>query len=413
MSERIFVTAGESLRAAINAIRAHGLRSVLTTLGIVIGIASVIAVVAVVQGLTASIDKQFAGMGTNVLTVRAYTPLKDQITGNFARITEKDVQSIRDRVPGVSSVTVTTPLPGALSALSYRGRKASSLIVGVGYAFDDLYGVYTSQGRFFSRADAKARRRVAVLGKTVVKNLQIKGDPVGQYLQLGQEWFKIIGVLEERGKLFGFDQDDRVLVPYSTARSLLGFVSTPNLSVGMAVDNMDKQQQVISRLKKLLRRNHGLSKGQDDDFELQTAKQMQERVGEITNTTTLVAAGVVGVSLLVGGIGIMNIMLVSVTERTREIGILKALGATRGHILWQFLAEAVLLCLLGGIIGLAVGYGLAMLITAMIPSLPAATVPWWAVALSLGFSASVGVIFGILPAFKAANLHPIDALRYE
>ncbi|EKE76631.1 ABC transporter permease [Gallaecimonas xiamenensis] len=403
----------ESLRAAVGAIRAHGMRSVLTTLGIVIGIASVIAVVAVVQGLTASIDKQLAGMGTNVLSISPYTPLKDQITGNFARLREEDVDSIRGSVSGVANVTVSTPLVGTLSTLSYQGRKASAIAAGVGYAYADLYGAYTDKGRFFSKSDEQSRRRVTVLGKTVVSNLKIVGDPIGQYLQLGQEWFKVIGVLEERGKFFGFDQDDQILIPYSTARALQGFVSTPNLNISMAITDLGQQDKVVEQLKRVLRRNHGLAKDAPDDFELQTAKQMQERIGAITNTTTLVAAGVVGVSLLVGGIGIMNIMLVSVTERTREIGILKALGATRAHILWQFLAEAVLLCLLGGMIGLALGYGLALAVTAMIPGMPAATVPWWAIALSLSFSAFVGVLFGILPAIKAANLHPIDALRYE
>ncbi|WKE64019.1 ABC transporter permease [Gallaecimonas kandeliae] len=403
----------ESLRAAVSAIRAHGLRSVLTTLGIVIGIASVIAVVAVVQGLTASINKQMEGMGTNLLSVRASTPLKDRITGNFAKLTDQDLESIKNNLSGVNSVTVTTPLVGGISTLNYQGRKASTIVSGTGYAFQDLYSVYTTQGRFFSKSDEQYRRRVAVLGKTVVDNLKIQGNPVGQYLQLGQEWFKIIGVLEEKGKIFGFDQDDQVLVPFATARALQGFVSTPNLSIAMAMDDLSKQPQIMDQLKRLLRRNHHLAKGDPDDFELQTAKQMQEQVGKITGTTTMVAAGVVGVSLLVGGIGIMNIMLVSVTERTREIGILKALGATRSHILWQFLAEAVLLCLLGGVIGLVLGYGLAALVTAMIPSLPGATVPWWAVALSLSFSACVGVLFGMLPAIKAANLHPIEALRYE
>lgn len=406
-------TAYESLRAAVNAIRAHGMRSVLTTLGIVIGIASVIAVVAVLQGLTASIDKQLSGLGSNVLSVRADTPLKEQIAGNFAKLTETDVESIRNSVSGVSSVTVSTPLSGNLGLLSYQGRKTTSIAFGVGFSYQELNGVYTDKGRFFSKSDEQYRRRVVVLGKTVVSNLKIKGDPIGQYLQLGQEWFKIIGVLEERGRFFGFDQDDQIFIPYSTARALQGFVSTPNLTISMAVDDPTQQDKVTAQLTRLLRRNHKLTGTAPDDFKLETAKQLQDRIGAITSGTTWVAAGVVGVSLLVGGIGIMNIMLVSVTERTREIGILKALGATRAHILWQFLAEAVLLCLLGGVIGLVLGYGLALGVTAVIPGIPAATVPLWAIALSLGFSVFVGVLFGILPAIKAANLHPIDALRYE
>ncbi|WP_341503825.1 ABC transporter permease [Gallaecimonas sp. GXIMD4217] len=403
----------ESQRAALKAIRAHGMRSVLTALGIVIGVASVIAVVAIVQGLSASINSQFEGMGTNVLTVQPDTPLKAQLAGRFSRLTERDYQAIRYEIEGVSQVTATIMVTGRASSLSYQGRKAISRVIGTGYSYQDLYSVYPELGRFFTRADEQSRRRVAVLGASVVESLDIKGEPVGQYLQLGSEWFKIIGVMERRGDLFGLDQDDYVLLPYSTARALLGANREAGMSISLLVDDMAEMDRVKERIASLLRRLHDLKEDDRDDFSLRTAKQLQDTVGAITSTTTAVAAGVVGISLLVGGIGIMNIMLVSVTERTREIGILKALGATRGNILLQFLSEAVMLCLLGGLIGLALGYGVALFVSLMLPSLPAATVPVWAVALSLAFSVGVGVLFGILPAFKAANLHPIEALRYE
>ena len=222
----------------------------------------------------------------------------------------------------------------------------------------------------------------------------------------------VIGIAEKRGKLLGFDQDDFILLPYSTTRALLGGAEEPDISVSLQVDDMQTIGQIKQHIKNLLRRNHKLSKDTADDFKIATADQMLDTFNQIIGSTTLVLGGIVGISLLVGGIGIMNIMLVSVTERTREIGIQKALGATRFDILLQFLIEAIFLCLLGGLIGLLLGFGAGSFISS-ITDLPAATVPMWAVVLSFGFSAGIGLIFGIIPASKAANLDPIDALRYE
>jgi len=219
-------------------------------------------------------------------------------------------------------------------------------------------------------------------------------------------------VLEKRGKLFGFDQDDYVLLPYTTTQALLGGAEEPDISISLQINRTEQLDTIKQHIKNLLRRNHNLTKQHGDDFKISTAEQMLETVNKITSNTTMVLSGVVGISLLVGGIGIMNIMLVSVTERTREIGIQKALGATQVDILLQFLIEAVFLCLMGGLIGLALGYGAGALVSNLI-ALPSAEVPMWEVALSFGFSAGVGLLFGIIPAAKAANLDPIDALRYE
>ena len=381
-------------------------------MGIIIGVASVIAVVSVVQGFSASISQEFDGMGTNVINIDSYTPRKARLQGVNAKLSYDDFLEIKHRVKGISNVTPTVRVWGPNAVISYRGQSADTMVIGTASTYQKLYTVYPDFGRFFNSSDDKSRRRVAVLGPSILNKVDIKGDPIGQYLSVSGEWFKIIGIAEKRGKLLGFDQDDFILLPYSTTRALLGGADEPDISISLQVDDMQNMGQIKQHLKNLLRRNQKLNKETADDFKIATADQMLDTFNQIIGSTTLVLGGIVGISLLVGGIGIMNIMLVSVTERTREIGIQKALGATRFDILLQFLIEAVFLCLLGGLIGLLLGFGAGSLIST-VTDLPAATVPMWAVVLSFGFSAGIGLIFGIIPASKAANLDPIDALRYE
>ena len=402
----------EGVRSAAHSIFAHGFRSFLTTLGIIIGVASVIAVVSVVQGFSANITQQFDGMGTNVINIDSYTPRKERLQGVRAKLTHDDYLEIKHKVPGVSHVTPTVRMWGSNAIITYQGESSSSMIVGTASTYQKLNTVYPADGRFFNRSDDNSRRRVAVLGPSVISKIDIKGDPIGQHIGVSGEWFKIIGVAEKRGKLFGFDQDDFILLPFSTTRALLGGAEEPNITISLQVDESSQLEQVKQHIKNLLRRSQKLGKDAADDFEIATADQMLDTFDAIVGSTTLVLGGIVGISLLVGGIGIMNIMLVSVTERTREIGIQKALGATRFDILLQFLIEAVFLCLLGGLIGLLLGFGAGSLISNL-TGLPSATVPGWAIFLSFGFSAGIGLIFGIIPAAKAANLDPIDALRYE
>jgi putative ABC transport system permease protein len=411
MSSLLFKIA-ESTRSAAQSVRAHGFRSFLTTLGIIIGVASVIAVVSVVQGLSSSITKQFDGMGTNVVTIAAFTPLKERLQGKNSKLTYRDFLELKYKVSGITNVTPTVNASGPNGVVQYKGESTVTRVIGTGSSYQALYGIYPEEGRFFNKSDDNSRRRVAVLGATIIEKLEIKGDPIGQYIMIGGEWFKVIGILEKLGKMFGFDQDDYVLLPYNTTQALLGGAEEPDIVISLQVKDVNQLDGIKQHIKNLLRRNHNLAKEHSDDFKITTADQMLETVNNLTSSTTMVLSGVVGISLLVGGIGIMNIMLVSVTERTREIGIQKALGATRVDILLQFLIEAVFLCLLGGLIGLGLGYGAGALVSNLI-DLPDAQVPLWAVLLSFGFSVGVGLIFGIIPAAKAANLDPIDALRYE
>ena len=402
----------EGTRSAAHSIFAHGFRSFLTTLGIIIGVASVIAVVSVVQGFSVNISQQFDVMGTNVINVESYTPRKERLQGGRAKLTYDDYLDLKFKVSGISNVTPTVRMWGSSAIITYKGQSSSSMIVGTASTYQKLNAVYPERGRFFNLSDDKSRRRVAVLGSSIIPKLNIKGDPIGQHVSVSGEWFKVIGIAEKRGKLFGFDQDDFILLPFSTTRALLGGAEQPDIKVSLQINDPLQLEQIKKQIRNLLRSNHKLSKGSDDDFEIATADQMLDTFDAIVGSTTLVLGGIVGISLLVGGIGIMNIMLVSVTERTREIGIQKALGATRFDILLQFLIEAVFLCLLGGLIGLILGFAAGSLISSL-TGLPAATVPGWAVVLSFCFSAGIGLIFGIVPAAKAANLDPIDALRYE
>jgi len=404
----------ESLRSAFAAIRAHAFRSFLTALGIIIGVASVVAVVSIVQGLSYTVNAQFQGLGSNSITVTSYTPRERWLQGRIARLTEDDLSAIQHRVDGISHVTPILYDPGnQMINVGYRTQSTFTRVFGVGSSYMEVNQSYPQDGRFFTRSDDERRRLVCLAGADVVEDLELPDGGIGEFIRIGNDWCRIVGVMEARGEIFGFSQDNYVLLPYSTMQRLLGTSREFDIQIQLLVDDLEQLVEVDARIGRVLRQQHELKPGENDDFRIQTAEQLTDSFNSVVNTITAVAAGIVGISLLVGGIGIMNIMLVSVTERTREIGILKALGARRVDILLQFLIEAVLLCVLGGLLGIALGWGGGALVAAMLPGFPPAHVPLWAIALSVGFSAAVGIVFGILPAAKAAQLDPIESLRYE
>ncbi|RAP55671.1 ABC transporter permease [Oleiagrimonas sp. MCCC 1A03011] len=401
----------ESLRSALASIRAHAMRSALTALGIVIGVAAVVTVVALLQGFSQAINQQFSGLGSNTLIVQHYLPLQEQLTGKVARVTPDDMEAIAAQVPGIASISPLMPMNG--SQLSFQGHTTVTTVLGGTPSFADSFGYWPSRGRFITRADNLSHRPVAVIGDTVLEKLHLPDNPLGRYIQIGRTWFRIVGEQHKLGSLMGQDRDNQVIIPYGTALQLSGTQNQPSIVIQIKLAKGASLEAVRGRITTVLRRQHRLEPGAKDDFKVGTAAQLMASFNAVLSNITLVAGAIVGISLLVGGIGIMNIMLVSVTERTREIGILKSLGATRRDILLQFLIEAATLALLGGAIGLALGYVLGLLVLHFVPAFGGASVPAWAALLAIGFSCATGILFGIAPAARAAGLDPIRALSYE
>jgi putative ABC transport system permease protein len=410
-SRRLIYALQECLRSAVAAILSHRLRSFLTMLGVIIGVASVICVIAMVQGMSSRISQLFEGLGSSTLTLQADTPLQDRLRGQVNRLRLTDVDELRYRVDGISHITPIVPV--SAGQVFWGAQSAAGQFFGTTESLQEVQHLFPRTGRFITKSDDDSRRRVVVLGDKIRKDLKLPERPEGEFVQLGREWFKVVGVMEPRGEVFGQNLDLFMLMPYQTALTFSAAQARPDFNITFVVDDPDAVDNVKQRVISLIRRAHGLKKDDPNDFQVQASDSIAKTFAQITGMVTLVVGGVVGISLLVGGIGIMNIMLVSVTERTREIGIAKALGAPRRFILLQFLIEAMVLAVIGGIIGMLIGFGLAYGVAALIPNFPPPSVPWWAVVGSALFSMLIGMVFGILPASKAANLAPIDALRYE
>jgi putative ABC transport system permease protein len=402
---------GEAAKAAFASLMAHRMRSFLTTLGILIGTASVIAVVSLVQGLSASITDQFADMGGNTMTLQAVNDNENFRTGSMNYITFDDIDVLRYKVPGVETVAPMMFVQAA--GASYKGRSTNPQVQAVTADYQIVRAADTQYGRFLVDSDDKTHARVAVIGEQLRDDLKMPENPVGQFFQLGGDWFKVVGLMEKQGEIFGQSQDNYAMIPFAVGRAMMGQANQPMVIASFTVAGLDQAETVKERVKRAIRASRKIPAGKDDDFKVEASDSFLKQFKQITSMITAVLGGIVGISLLVGGIGIMNIMLVSVTERTREIGIVKALGATRRDILTQFLLEAALLALLGGIIGIALGYGIGAGVAALIPGFPPAKVPVLAMFGAAGFSALIGVVFGIMPASKAAAMDPIEALRYE
>ncbi|HPC81813.1 MAG TPA: ABC transporter permease [Thermoanaerobaculaceae bacterium] len=401
----------ENFRIALRSILANKMRSFLTTLGIIIGVAAVIAVVSIVQGLNFWISDQLQGVGaTYILVVPNNDRNNPDHVGRDIRLTYDDGQAILERVPEIAAFT---PIFFTGERVRLRDRSATPFVLGVGASYQEVVNHWVEKGRFFSDLDLQSRARVCLVGRKIIEDLGLPEDPLGADLLLGRATFTIVGVMEKKGEFLGQNRDQLILVPFSTAREIYGEEAMRQIRLDFKARSPRDVDRAKELMTSILRDRHGLRGSVSNDFEILLQEEILKTTSTILGTITKVVGAVVGIALLVGGIGIMNIMLVSVTERTREIGVRKAVGARRADVLMQFLIEAVTLSALGGTIGIALGWGLGALGAAAIPGFPAAHVPVWAVFLAFGFASVVGVLFGVYPAGKAARLDPIDSLRYE
>lgn len=399
-----------NVRGALEQIWSNRLRSALTVLGIVIAVASTITVVSVVQGFTGYVAVFLQGLGTNAMWVWPERPA-GEAGKRLGRIEldEADVEAIEH---GCSALRSLSPLIRRQNARLQKGRdEATGPLEGVSAAYHAIRNFPVEIGRPFSIMDVEQAHHVCVLGREVLRKLNADEDLVGQTLLLQGQRFRVIGILQEKGSFLGNSQDDLILVPYTMALKMY-----PESRRKMALTAQATEETAVpearAQIVNLLRRRHGLNASQPNDFQVRTQDEILQTFNSMSLVATVVLAGIVGISLLVGGIGIMNVMLVSVTERTREIGLRKAVGARRRDILLQFLTEAVALSLAGGGLGVGLGYAFSAL-ASLHPQMVDIVVPWWAVAVGFGISAGTGVVFGLLPAVKAALLNPIDALRHE
>lgn len=398
----------ETFFVALRAIRANKLRSVLTCLGIIIGVAAVIAMVGLGEGAQKAVQEQIAAMGTNLLHVRPGQERQRGVAQGEKSLTPEDGEAL---LAGSTTIEAIAPEMSRTFQIEYRDQNTQSNAVGTTAEYLSINNYELATGRFIDAADLEGRRRVVVLGSEVVRNLGVPAQELlGGSIKIGGMNFEVIGSLAEKGQVSFFNPDDQVVVPLTTARFRL--IGTERLrSIAVKVRSTEEIPQAMADIDRILRRRHRIRDGAEADFSVRDQTDLRRTAESTTKSFSFLLAGIAAISLVVGGIGIMNIMMVSVTERTREIGVRKAVGATRRQVLLQFLSEALVLCLLGGALGVALGASAAALLSR--------SAGWSilispkAVAMALTCAAGVGLFFGIYPAARASRLDPIEALRYE
>jgi ABC-type antimicrobial peptide transport system permease subunit len=398
----------ETLKLAVQAIRRNALRSFLTLLGIVIGVGAVIAMVTIGNGTTAKVEADMAKLGSNLLFVRPgqFGPGRSSATAR--PFNARDLVALRSQLRGVKAVA---PVARGSATVVYGSENRTVPITGTDNAYFITQDLGLREGRMFLDGELRSGRAACLVGETVREELFGAVSPVGRNIRVGNVSCEVIGLLEEKGQSsFGTDQDDIVLMPLRTYHRRIAGNSDIGILYVSANDNV-RTSKVQADIERLLRERRNITPGKEDDFGVADMKQIAATQTATTTILTILLGAVAGVSLLVGGIGIMNIMLVSVTERTREIGIRLAIGAQESQVLMQFLVEAVVLSLIGGVIGVALGLGLAAVASSAmkIPFILDPTI----VLVAFGFSALVGIVFGYFPARRAARMNPIEALRHE
>ena len=406
---------GMIFKVAVLAILRNKTRALLTCIGIIVGIAAVIAVLAIGKGASTMMVKEISSMGNNLMMVFPDRHRKGQVKSGMGAgqtMTAGDAEAIRRELGHL--VAAVSPTVNVSCQLIRENRNWNTRVSGVSYDMPEIRNWQVAEGRFFEETEERASRRVCVIGTTVKSNLFAEDeDAVGQTIRIGAMPFKVVGVLASKGANgWGQDQDDTVMAPYTTVgrvlqRSKFRSINMMNVSLNSMDDVAEAKREVTA----LLRQRHKLADYEDDDFETRDTTEIMNTIGSVTGLMTVLLTAVAAISLLVGGIGIMNIMLVSVTERIKEIGLRMAIGATPACILWQFVLEAVVLSTVGGAIGVGVGIGVAQAI---------GEINHWPIVIEVSsavwsflFSAFVGMFFGFYPAYRASKLNPIDCLRYE
>lgn len=407
-----FSELSEGLRIAFQALRANRLRTILTTLGIFIGIIVVTVIISVIQGLNKYVSSEISGLGADTVyisrmpwIIQSYEEyLKYQ---KRKRITAGQYDALKNQVTLAKAVA---PELMTRRMLKYRSRSLERVyITGTSEEYMTTANVLPDRGRFFTSEEVHLRRSVCLIGSEVTEKLFENDDPLGRRIKIGAHPFMVIGILEERGQMFGFSLDNMVLIPYSVFQKVFG--SRRSFEINIKASDPKLVDELIDELTGTMRRIRGIEAGRPDDFSINQQSQLMDMYRNMTRVLWIVLIGIGSIALLVGGIGIMNIMLVSVSERTREIGIRKAIGAKRRVIMWQFLIESILISGIGVSIGIGISVGIALLIRSASP-IPV-NISTWVLFLGIGFTVSIGIFFGIYPASKAARLDPIVALRYE
>jgi len=404
----------ESVNIALGAIKANKLRSILTLLGVIIGVMTIIAMQSLITGLRNSVEEQLTVLGSNVFQVQKYPAI--QTSGgsrwkyrNRKNLTVEEAEAVRKYCTAAKLVGAEVWAFGKV--LRYKENKTlpNVYVAGGTPEFAENNGYFVSDGRFLTWFDVDHNRQVIILGMDIVEKLFPHEYPIGKEIKLDGTRFEVIGVLEEQGSAFGQSRDNRAVIPISTFQKLWGKRRSVNITV--QAKSAALYDTAINQVIGILRAVRKVPPEKPNDFEIWSSNTLIEAFDNLTRVVRLAAIAIASISLLVASVGIMNIMLVSVTERTREIGIRKAIGAKRRDVLWQFLIEAIVFCEIGGIIGIVLGIGIAEIVAIFSP-LPAA-VPIWTIFVAIVVCSLVGIFFGIYPAAKAARLNPIEALRYE
>ncbi len=397
----------ESWRIAWQALKSNKIRSILTTLGIVIGVTTVVLMIIIVQGLNQSFKGEISILGSNTIYIQKW-PWADTDWWDVRKWPEIGDKEYRALKNSTTLATHVVPFVETRRPVAFQERRLGRVSInGTADGYEDISTFSPAYGRFVSPMDVHRNRSVAVIGETIREELFPYRNPIGQRIKIGPHSFRVVGVLEKQGTIFGQSLDEVIYIPYGTL--LKKFGRRRGWSIIVAVDDVTQLEELEIESRGIVRKARRLKPWDKDNFSLNQQSQILDFYNKITSGVYAGGIMIASIALLVGGIGIMNIMLVSVTERTHEIGIRKAIGAKRSDILWQFLTESAFICSVGGVIGIGVAYILGRIIDQFLPT----AMPMWVVFLALGFSATVGLFFGIWPASKAARMNPIEALRYE